>query len=190
MIDRISTDILLSPLSLKDKKFVKEDILPLIENNPIKVNYSRKNSGVGRTQVFGYGGRRGLGFGEFANNSNYPELFKALVELGERVVPDFIPWTAIQVNKNYQTIPHRDAHNIGLSFSFSFGDFSGGELVVDGQPFQTRLAPLVFNGALLEHYNKPISGDRYSLVYFVSAPKDMTDKEIFQLHNYLIKKSA
>jgi len=60
-------------------------------------------------------------------------------------------------------------------------------LVIAGEPFQTRYNPIIFNGALSDHYNKPITGQRYSLVYFVSAPSKATDQQIFQLHNNLIK---
>lgn len=168
---------------------MKEEVLPIIEKKVVRMNYARKNSGSGRTQVYGYGNRRTMGFGEFKNNSVNPELYQVLVKLGEMIVPPFIPWTAIQVNKNYQTNPHVDGNNIGLSFSVSFGEFTGGELVVEGEPFQTRYSPIIFNGALHEHWNKPISGQRYSLVYFVSAPPKFTDIQIFQLHRQIIEKN-
>jgi hypothetical protein len=189
-VDRTTTGVMHKPLSAKEKEFIKEDLLPLIESKTIRVNYSRTNSGVGRTQVFGYGSRRGLGFGEFKNNRENPELYHVLVQLGAMIVPPFIPFTAIQVNHNYQTAKHIDGNNIGLSLSVSFGDFTGGELVIAGQPFQTRLSPIIFNGALNEHFNKTITGNRYSLVYFVSAPPKMPDIQIFQLHNQIIKKHA
>lgn len=187
-VDRTTTGIMHKPLSAKEKEFINEDVLPLIESITIRMNYARLNSGIGRTQVYGYGSRRGLGFGEFNNNREHPELFRVLVQLGALIVPPFIPFTAIQVNHNYQTTKHIDGNNIGLSLSVSFGDFTGGELVVAGQPFQTRYSPIIFNGALNEHFNHPITGQRYSLVYFVSAPPKATDQQIFQLHNQLLKK--
>jgi len=186
-IDRTTTGVMRKPLSKKEEEFIKEVVLPLIETKTIRVNYARANSGVGRTQVFGYGSRRGLGFGEFKNNRENPDLYRVLVQLGNMIVPPFIPFTAIQVNHNYQTAKHIDSNNIGLSLSVSFGEFTGGELVIAGEPFQTRYAPIIFNGALHEHFNKPITGQRYSLVYFVSAPSKATDQQIFQLHNNLIK---
>lgn len=186
-VDRTTTGVMHKPLSAKEKEFIKEEVLPLIESKTIRINYSRTNSGVGRTQVFGYGARRGLGFGEFKNNRENPDLYRVLVQLGEKIVPPFIPFTAIQVNLNYQTSKHIDKNNIGLSLSVSFGDFTGGELVIAGNPFQTRLSPIIFNGALNEHFNQPITGDRYSLVFFVNAPPKMTDIQIFQLHEQIIK---
>lgn len=188
-IDRTTRGVMRKPLTKEEETFMKEEVLPIIEKKAVRMNYARKNSGTGRTQVYGYGNRRTLGFGEFKNNSENSELYQVLVKLGAMIVPPFIPWTAIQVNKNYQTSAHVDGNNIGLSFSVSFGDFTGGELVVDGTPYQTRYSPIIFNGALNEHFNKPISGERYSLVYFVSAPSKVTDVQIFQLHNQIIEKN-
>ena len=137
-VDRTTRGVMRKPLTKEDENFIKEEVLPIIEKKAVRMNYARKNSGSGRTQVYGYGSRRTMGFGEFKNNSVNPELYDVLVKLGAMIVPAFIPWTAIQVNKNYQTKPHVDGNNIGLSYSVSFGDFTGGELVVEGEPFQTR----------------------------------------------------
>lgn len=189
-IDKTTRGVMRKPLEPKEEEFIKEVVLPLIESKTIRMNYARKNSGVGRTQVFGYGSRRRLGFGEFKNNMDNQDLYRVLVQLGALVVPPFIPWTAIQVNLNYQTSIHIDKNNIGLSYSLSFGDFTGGELVIAGEPFQTRYSPIIFNGALNEHFNQPITGNRYSLVYFVSAPPSATDQQIFQLHQSIIEKNA
>jgi len=162
-------------------------LTPLIEKTTIGVNTSRTNSGKGRTQVFGYGNVRQKGFTEFANNRDFPELYKALLTFGKKVVPEYIPFTAIQVNHNYKTKKHIDKANVGLSLAVSFGDFTGGELVVNGKAYQTKEHPVIFNGALFEHYNKPIKGNRYSLVYFVSAPVKSSFEEIKAIQNKLFK---
>jgi hypothetical protein len=70
--------------------------------------------------------------------------------------------------------------------SLVMGKFDIKELVIGDKPYQTKLHPVIFNGALTEHFNKPISGNRYSLVYFISAPADATDEEIVKLHNKII----
>jgi hypothetical protein len=180
-IDRDDARITRVPLSDKARRILVHKLQPLIKDTTIRVSDSRQNSGVGRTQVFGYGNRRNLGFGEFKNNKDYPDLYDALLAFGREVVPDYIPFTAIQVNHNYKTKKHIDQNNIGRSLAISFGDFTGGELVVEGHKYQTKLHPLIFNGALKEHYNMPIKGDRYSLVYFVSAPAKATDEWIENL---------
>ena len=159
--------------------FLENTLKPIINNTTIRVNDSRANTGIGRTQLFGVANRRSLGFGEVVNNEKYPELFRALLDFGRKIVPSYIPFTAIQVNHNYKTKKHIDGNNIGLSLAVAFGDFTGGELVIEGVgSFQTKDYPLIFNGALREHYNKPISGDRYSLVYFVNAPANSTQDDI------------
>jgi hypothetical protein len=168
------------------KKWLENKVLPIITETTIYSTDSRKNSGKGRTQVFGYGMVRGKGFGAFKNNSAHPDLWNALVHFGMKVVPDYIPWTAIQVNHNYKTKKHIDGNNIGLSLAVSFGDFTGGELVVGNTDYQTKLHPVIFNGALQEHFNRPIRGNRYSLVYFVSAPKKYSDEQIFKLHRKVL----
>jgi hypothetical protein len=185
-IDKTSTGVMRVKLNDNAKRYLDEKLLPLISNTTIRITDSRKNSGVGRTQVFGYGNIRTKGFGEFKNNTDYPELYRALLIFGMKVVPDYIPFTAIQVNHNYKTKKHIDANNIGLSLAVSFGNFTGGELVIGNKEYQTKLHPVIFNGALSEHFNKPIKGDRYSLVFFVSAPKKYTDEQVYALHNKVI----
>jgi len=186
-IDKTSTDVMRINLTDSAKSWLDKKVLPIISNTTIHSNTGRMNSGKGRTQVFGYGMIRGVGFGEFKNNSAYPELWNALVHFGMKVVPDYIPWTAIQVNHNYKTKKHIDGNNIGLSLAVSFGDFTGGELVVGDKDYQTKLHPVIFNGALQEHFNRPIKGNRYSLVYFVSAPKKYSDEQIFKLHRKVLE---
>jgi PKD repeat protein len=169
------------------KTFINTTLLEKITSITIPNNSSRVNSGYGRTQVFGYGNVRSIGYGMFANNKRYPELYGLLVELGKMIVPDEIPWTTIQVNHNYKTKKHIDKNNRGYSLSLSFGNFTGGELVVNGNEYQTKNNPLIFNGSLNEHYNKPIKGNRYSLVYFTSAPAGSDIKLINKIHKKIIK---
>lgn len=181
-IDKTSTGVMRVKLNDTAKNFLNDKLIPLISNTTIRITDSRKNSGVGRSQVFGYGNIRGKGFGEFKNNTIYPELYRALLIFGMKIVPDYIPFTSIQVNHNYKTKKHIDSNNIGLSLAVSFGDFTGGELVIGNNSYQTKEYPVIFNGALSEHFNRPIKGDRYSLVYFVSAPKKYSDEEVYNLH--------
>jgi hypothetical protein len=137
-----------------------------LERTTIPINKSRKNSGVGRTQVFGNIPRRNKGFGPASNNGKYPEIYRLLRELGNEIVP--FKYDGIQLNHNYVSLPHVDKNNFGHSLTVSFGRFRGGYLIIDGRRYNTKMTPILFNGALLEHYNTPISGDRYSLVFFRS----------------------
>tara|TARA_R110002167_G_scaffold115428_1_gene289804 strand:- start:496 stop:2112 length:1617 start_codon:yes stop_codon:yes gene_type:complete len=163
--------------------FLENTLKPII-NNTTKIN-DNKETGIGRTQLFGIA----KGLGEVVNNEKYPELFQALLDFGRKIVPSYLPFNAIQLNHNYKTKKHIDGNNIGLSLAVAFGDFTGGELVIEGVgSFQTKDYPVIFNGSLREHYNKPISGDRYSLVYFVNAPANSTKDEIQDIHKKLLAK--
>jgi len=46
------------------------------------------------------------------------------------------------------------------------GDYTGGELMVEGEKIDIRYKPVEFNGWKQRHYTLPFKGDRYSLVYF------------------------
>jgi hypothetical protein len=187
-IDKTSTGVMRIKLNDAAKKFLNDKLIPLITNTTIRITDSRQNSGVGRSQVFGVGNIRGKGFGEFKNNTRHPDLYRALLIFGMKIVPDYIPFTAIQVNHNYKTKKHIDGNNIGLSLAVSFGDFTGGELVIGKSDYQTKEHPVIFNGALTEHFNRPIKGDRYSLVFFINAPKKYSDAEVYNLHNKIVSK--
>lgn len=94
-----------------------------------------------------------------------PILYNELLRCGKAICP--FDFTMIQLNKNLECPLHKDSKNAGYSMLVSIGDYEGGEVVVDGKAYDARENPLVFNGAELEHYNKPItSGIKYSLVFF------------------------
>ena len=86
-----------------------------------------------------------------------------------------IAWTNIMINKNFETQPHRDANNIGVSGIIGLGDYQGGEINVEGQgDIDIWHRPLVFNGSKLTHYTKPFTGERWSLVFFDNIKKNQS----------------
>jgi hypothetical protein len=170
-------------ISETDKQFINNDLLREIKKKVIRKNRNRVNSGTGRTQVFGYGKNR-RGYNYFANNTKYPKLYELLVKLGNRIVPENIKFTSIQVNHNYKTLEHVDKNNVGDSLNISFGDFEGGELVINNTPFQTKLSPIIFDGSKNKHFNNDIIGNRYSLVYFCSIKE--TDPQFLTVRGHFI----
>jgi hypothetical protein len=46
------------------------------------------------------------------------------------------------------------------------GDYSGGELVVEGEPSDIRYKTLQFDGWRQRHWTLPFEGERFSLVWF------------------------
>jgi len=167
-------------------EWINEVLLPTIKKRCVKISMGRTNSGIGRTEVYGYGARRCRSDDFYASNKLNAELFHLLLLLGDKIVPKILPFTSIQVNHNYQTKPHQDKNNVGISLTLSFGDFTGGELVVGGIPYQTKNSTLIFNGGLEEHYNNPIIGDRYSITYFVSKFSKDNPRTAYDVHNELI----
>jgi hypothetical protein len=126
---------------------------------------------MGRVGVF-Y--RTGVAESRF--NARYPDLLTALEQLMKAWDPAF-EYDTIQVNKDQQMPAHRDARNVGISYTIALGEFTGGNLMVYRDPANfDKYAPktaynikermLAFNGGACTHSVSPIRGRRYSLVYF------------------------
>lgn len=153
----------LKPIS-KDDPLVKK-VEQELEAIKIPTNFSRMNSGVGQSITLGRIYKRyyhKMGNARF--DEKFPELKKAIFALGNKIVP--FKFSSVQVNHNYKTKPHFDGHNIGMSLIVGLGDYSGGELMVSGKPYNIKYKPTIFNGALHLHSTKPFTNDRYSLVFF------------------------
>jgi hypothetical protein len=95
----------------------------------------------------------------------YPEIYNELLRIGNIIVP--FKYTSIHINKNVICPPHKDSRNVGKSLLLSFGDYTGCNIVINGESHDANLKPIIFNGAELEHYNtNDLQGIKYSLVYF------------------------
>jgi len=70
----------------------------------------------------------------------------------------------IMINKNFTCPPHKDKNNIGDSIIIGFGDYAGGELVIEDEPVDIYWTPMIFNGHEKEHWVAPFVGERYSIV--------------------------
>eukprot|EP00980_Cylindrotheca_fusiformis_P000154 scaffold24_cov128-Cylindrotheca_fusiformis.AAC.27 len=79
------------------------------------------------------------------------------------------------VNCNAQFTPHVDSgRGAGqkLSMIVGLGEYSGGELRVEGDSFDIQYQPLVFDGWKLRHWTNPFEGERFSLVWFTPESKN------------------
>jgi hypothetical protein len=120
----------------------------------------------GRTLTLGFGDNR-HGWNFFRSNQKYPEVYKALLDFGNQVVPKGWDYQTITLNHNAKAKKHKDSKNVGKSVIIGIGDFKGGEIRVwnkDGEnPKDLDLhdKPLMFNGGLLFHETQPFSIDRY-----------------------------
>jgi hypothetical protein len=100
------------------------------------------------------------------DSKRHPDIYKVIMNLGKEIVP--FKFNSVQVNRNLECPPHRDRRNVGDSLLVSFGEYTGGEIVVEGRKFNAFHQPIVFNGSELEHWNMPIHGDKFSLVFFTN----------------------
>jgi hypothetical protein len=127
-------------------------------------NRPKKSTGTGRSAPFGFIRKRPwYAPGPSDENKKWPELWDLLKQYGSTIP---VEWDAVQVNINCICGKHKDEGNIGDSYLISGGDYTGGELVVEGTRYNCRYNPLIFNGSEKEHWNEPFEGNKWTLVFF------------------------
>jgi len=102
-------------------------------------------------------------------NKLYPQLYLNLKFLAHRKFPDF-KYNQITLNHNLECKPHKDGRNVGESIIVGFGEYSGGELNIEGKKHNIRYKLLKFNGALHEHWVEPFEGERWTAIFFWKKP--------------------
>jgi hypothetical protein len=101
--------------------------------------------------------------GSWSVHPEWTELYSILDTIGKNY-----GWvyTVIQINRNFVAKPHKDAPAVGNSYLFSCGDYTGGELVVEGVAYNAFHRPTIFNGPELLHWNNPAVGDKFTVLYW------------------------
>lgn len=107
-------------------------------------------------------------------SAKYPDAYASLRDLMTKYDPDFY-YTHITLNKNLRCKRHTDGGNAGPSYIAGFGDYTGGELLVEmhggGMP-ETILDVggifVMFDGKNQPHETQVFEGERYTLVYYTS----------------------
>jgi len=140
------------------------EIISELERKPLAVNHDRTVAGKGRSQAFGVIRRWSYRPWLSRNTWLHPELWALLLDFANKF--DLMGYDAIQVNDNYFSNPHRDKGNEGLSYIVAFGDYDGGALNVTGTDYDIRNKGFLFNGSQEEHFTRPWTGHRYSLVFY------------------------
>ena len=143
-------------------------VIEELERRSLPVNNYRKNSGIGRSQCFGYVRQRNGTYAGSRMNFERPELYQELLSLAAKILPATFHWLSIQVNINYETEPHLDKGNKGESAIVGFGDYTGGELELRIEPIceiNIRHKIVYFDGSQILHSTRPFTGTRYSLVF-------------------------
>lgn len=146
---------------LDEREF--KDLREHLSKHNIPINKYRKGVGDGRSQCFGMVRKRSMAPDLSRNSWCDPRLHYLLMLFARNHVE--IPFTSIQVNDNYPCAKHRDKHNVGNSYIVAFGDYTGGELVLDNKEYNIRHRPLLFDGSKIEHSTKDFTGRRWSLVF-------------------------
>ena len=80
------------------------------------------------------------------------------LDLGE----DF---TAVCVNHNWRCGPHMDKSNVGNNYIIGFGEYTGGELIVNGKYHDIRHTLLTFDPKQ-KHEVAEFEGERYTITFF------------------------
>jgi hypothetical protein len=124
---------------------------------------------VARSQTYGIVARRCLPPDLSRTSWKHPALYKMLMDYAKKNVT--VPFTSIQVNDNLTCAKHYDKGNVGLSYIVAFGDYTGGELNIEGTLHDIRHKPLLFDGSKQLHGTEVYVGSRYSLVFFTIQPR-------------------
>jgi hypothetical protein len=93
----------------------------------------------------------------------YPELD---TQLKDFIQDKSFEYTTVTLNKNFKCLPHYDSKNIGDSYIIGLGDYTGGELNINGVKHDIKNKWLKFNGSKNKHWVERFTGDRYTLVYY------------------------
>ena len=177
-------------------------ILEELENTRFPICRTRENISSKGIEAFvlgdvNYRGQKSLNYrvrGPSRNNKKYNILFDKLKEFISKRKPNFT-YTNIQVNKNVFCNPHVDKNNVGPSYVIALGDFTGGDLVIEGEEFIIRNKWKKFDGRRA-HWITPFKGTRYSLVFFTHTFKPphpsvrsirVTKKHIYNKNGEIIK---
>ncbi len=98
-------------------------------------------------------------------NGLYPEFYKELKRMINIIAPNF-EYDSICVNHNLECKEHIDKYNKASSIIVGWGDYEGGDLIVEGVPYNIKEYPLRFNGGICRHKTDKFKGDRWSAIFF------------------------
>ena len=141
-------------------------LLELVGKITIYKNYHRQATvGVGRSVVFGKGRvRKKPGLVDFISNTRYPEIYKEILRL-KQIICNNEEYNVIVLNHNFECAKHTDK-NKSDSIAIGFGNYEGGNLVINDVPNNIKYNSVKFDGNQSPHYVSPITfGNRYSLIF-------------------------
>lgn len=98
-------------------------------------------------------------------SKKYPTIHEMLFDIGKKYCPH--EFNAVHLNHNVTCPPHKDSQNQGISTVISFGEYTGGKLVIENEIYDAYMTPITFDGSALTHWNEnDLVGNKYSIVFF------------------------
>lgn len=142
------------------------DLYNMLEEITIPHATYRRGFPKHRAVCFGITKKRYTQIVELSSSSlKYPEIYQEILRIGKMICP--FEFTSIHVNNNVTSPPHKDENNTSKSVLLSFGDYTGGNIMIEGKVYDANCTPIMFNGGILEHCNTPdLEGTKYSLVFY------------------------
>jgi hypothetical protein len=107
--------------------------------------------------------------GQSAFSKKHNDIHDEVFKIGAKICP-FV-FNAVHLNQNVVCPPHVDSNNASASVLVSFGEYSGGNIVVNGLEYNAYCQPVKFDGTKLIHWNTPLEegSNKYSLVFYTHA---------------------
>jgi len=107
-----------------------------------------------------------------ALSKKYPKINRMLFAYVKARAPPGFKFDCITINHNVKCKKHTDSRNSPVSLITSVGNYTGGELCIQDpktkkiQAFDTKNRFLLYDGKSWPHWNKPIKGDKFSIVAY------------------------
>ncbi len=107
-----------------------------------------------------------------ALSKKYPKVHRLLFNYIKENAPKDFKFDCITINHNLKCTKHKDSRNSPVSLITAVGDYKGGELVLEDpntgktMTYNTKNKFLLYDGKNWAHWNKPIIGDKYSIVAY------------------------
>jgi len=138
-------------------------VLPKVLENG---NSNRYGFPTHRRTTFGYVRERFSGkYNISLYSRKHPNIYKMLMDIGNEICDH--PFTSIHIVKNLVCPPHKDKNNVGVSTIVSFGDYTGGRLIIEGEEHDAYEKPIQFNGYEKLHSNtNDLVGTKYSAIFY------------------------
>lgn len=178
-VDKIKETPKIKKLQKKIEELINDASIPPVSSGLYHSGSKKRGEIIGtKGYTFNLGGgrRRFLPVGEFVQNKKNPELFKAIVEYANEILPTGFEYSVITVNKNLKAKKHKDGGNDGLGCITFLGDYTGGGLYIydeNDKPtlFNTHNVVIGFNGAKLAHRTEAFKGNRYAMIFYQQKNK-------------------